>query len=127
MAAVLAGLIAGAALSLGTDEVMRALGVFPPWGQRVADGPLLLATVYRSIYNAAGSYLAARLAPARPMAHAIALGVVGLVLSMAGAAATWNKGPEFGPRWYSLALFFLVMPFAWAGGKLHGAISRRGD
>jgi hypothetical protein len=43
---------------------------------------------------------------------------VGLAVSIAGAAATWNKGPAFGPHWYPLALIVLAMPQAWLGGKL---------
>jgi hypothetical protein len=45
--------------------------------------------------DTAGSYLAARLAPDRPMQHALVLGAVGLALSIAGAVGTWNAGPEF--------------------------------
>lgn len=116
--AILAGVLAGIILSLGTDALMRAAGVFPPPGQRVDDAPLLLATAYRTLYGVAGSYLTARLAPARPMWHALVLGVLGLLASIAGAAATWNAGPEFGPHWYALALVVLAMPQSWAGGRL---------
>jgi hypothetical protein len=45
-------------------------------------------------------------------------GFVGLALSTFGAAATWNKGPAFGPHWYPLALIVLALPTAWIGGKL---------
>jgi hypothetical protein len=45
-------------------------------------------------------------------------GVVGLAVSIVGAAVTWNKGPAFGPHWYPLALIVLAMPQAWVGGKL---------
>lgn len=38
--------------------------------------------------------------------------------SFAGAMATWNKGPEFGPGWYPLTLVALSLPLAWIGGKL---------
>jgi peptidoglycan/LPS O-acetylase OafA/YrhL len=79
----------------------------------------VLAAAYRVVYAVAGGYVAARVAPRRPMAHALALGVVGLVVSAAGAAATWNEGPAFGPRWYPLALVATALPCAWAGGRLH--------
>jgi hypothetical protein len=116
--AVLAGLLATVVLSLGTDVVMYATGVFPPWGQRVGDALLLLATAYRTVFGVAGGYITARLAPDRPMQHALAGGLVGLAISIAGTVATWNAGPAFGPRWYPLALVVLAMPTAWAGGKL---------
>jgi len=48
----------------------------------------------------------------------LAGGVVGLAVSIVGTVVTWNKGPEFGPHWYPLALVALAMPTAWAGGRL---------
>ena len=116
--AVLAGIIVGVILSLVTDEVLHAVGVFPPWDQPPGNGPLLLATVYRTLYSILGSYVIARLAPDRPMQHALVGGVVGLVVSTVGAVVTWNKGPVFGPHWYPLALIVLAIPTAWMGGRL---------
>ncbi len=116
--AVLAGIVTGVILSLGTDVLLHAIGVFPPWDQPAGDGPLLLATAYRTIYSVLGSYIIARLAPDRPMRHALVGGVVGLIVSTVGAVVTWNKGPVFGPHWYPLALIVLAMPTAWAGGRL---------
>src|SRR5713226_6899348 len=114
-------MLAGIVLTLGTDVVLHAAGVFPPWGQSMVgfEGPLLLAMVYRTVYGVAGSYIAARLAPDRPMTHALALGVLGLAVSVVGAVVTWNRGPAFGPHWYPLALIVLAMPQAWVGGRLH--------
>jgi len=118
--AVLAGMLAGIILTIVTDIVLHAVGVFPPWGNSMVgfDGPLLLATVYRTVYGVLASYIIARIAPDRPMRHALVGGFIGLVVSILGAAVTWNKGPAFGPHWYPLALIVLAMPQAWAGGKL---------
>jgi hypothetical protein len=118
--AVLAGMVAGIVATLVTDIVLHKVGVFPPWGESMLgfDRALLLATTYRTVYGVAASYIIARLAPDRPMGHALVGGAVGLAVSILGAAATWNKGPAFGPHWYPLALVVLAMPQAWAGGKL---------
>jgi hypothetical protein len=118
--AVLAGIFAGIVLSLGTDVLLHATHVFPPWGASLVgyDGALLLATIYRSIYGAAGSYIAARLAPNRPMLHAMVLGILGFAVTILGAVATWNKGPAFGSHWYPIALIVLALPTAWVGGKI---------
>jgi hypothetical protein len=116
--AVLAGMFVGIVLTLGTDAVLHAVGVFPPRGQPVGDKPLLLATAYRIIYGIASSYIIARLAPDRPMQHALVGGVVGLVVSIVGTVVTWNAGPAFGPHWYPLALVATSLPTAWAGGEL---------
>jgi hypothetical protein len=116
--AVVAGLLAIVILSTATDMVLHATGVFPPFGQPMSDALFLLATAYRIVYGIAGCYIAARLAPDRPMQHALVLGVVGVVISTAGALATWNRGPAFGPKWYPLAVIAIALPCAWAGGKL---------
>ena len=116
--AVFAGVVAVSVLSLGTDMVMHATGIFPPWFQPMTGSLFMLALAYRVVYGIAGGYIAARLAPNRAMAHALVLGVVGLLLSIAGAAGTWNRGPEFGPKWYPLALVATALPCAWVGGRI---------
>jgi hypothetical protein len=123
---VIAGILVGIVITLATDVVLHAVGVFPPWGASMVgfDGALLLATAYRAVYGVLGSYIIARLAPDRPLQHALVGGFLGLVVSIVGAAVTWNKGPAFGPHWYPLALIALAMPQAWAGGRLYEMLSR---
>jgi len=116
--AVFAGLLFIVALSLLTDVVLHATGIYPPWFQYMSDSLFLLATAYRIVYSIFGSYLTARLAPHRPMLHALILGVIGVVLSIAGALSTWNKGREFGPKWYPIILIVMALPLAWVGAKL---------
>lgn len=77
---------------------------------------LVLATIYRSAYGVIASYIVARLAPNRPMLHAMIGGFIGLLASIAGAIATWNRG--LGPHWYPVALVVLAVPPAWVGGRL---------
>jgi hypothetical protein len=114
--AVLAGLVAIFVLSTGVDLVLHATGVFPAWGQTMSDGLFLLATAYRIVFSIAGCYLAARLAPDRPAAHARALGIVGVVISLGGVAAAW--GGQLGPLWYPIGLVLVSLPCAWVGGRL---------
>jgi hypothetical protein len=124
--ALLAGMLAGIILSIGTDVLLHVIGLFPPLGQPVSSPLLLLATAYRSVYGVIGSYIAARLAPSSPMMHALVLGMVGFVVSIVGAVVTWNKGPAFGPHWYPVALIVLAIPTAWVGGKLREMQMARG-
>jgi hypothetical protein len=112
--AVLAGLLAIFIVTTATDVALHATGVFPPLGQRMADALFLLATAYRIVYGVAGSYLTARLAPDRPVQHALALGLIGVALSTAGAVVMWSAGPP----WYSLSIIAIALPCAWAGGTL---------
>jgi len=117
-AALFWGFLVVVVLSIGTDAALHAAGIFPALGKAMSDPLFLLATAYRTVYSILGSYVTARTAPDRPMQHALAGGVVGLVLSIAGAIATWNRGPELGPHWYPLALVATALPCAWAGGSL---------
>jgi hypothetical protein len=113
--AVAAGLVAIFAVTTVTDVVMHATGVFPPPGAPPMSGTLfLLAFAYRFVFDVAGCWLTARLAPARPMGHALVLGSIGLVLSIAGAAAMWDAGPA----WYPLSLAASALPCAWLGARL---------
>ena len=115
--AIVAGFLAGAVLSLGTDQILHVTGVYPPWGQTMSDGLFGLATAYRVLFNILGCYVAARLAPVKPLWHALFIGWVGLVLSVMGAAAAWSN-PSMGPHWYSVLIALISLPCAWVGGKL---------
>jgi peptidoglycan/LPS O-acetylase OafA/YrhL len=123
--AIVAGFFATFVLSIATDLALHAAGVFPPWGQPMSDGLFVLATTYRIIYTLAGGYITARLAPGRPMGHALALGIIGSFAAIAGTVATWDKGPEFGPKWYPLALVVTALPCVWLGGKLAQRTARK--
>jgi hypothetical protein len=92
-AAVFLGFIAIVVLSLGTDQVLHVLQVYPPWGQPMYDPRLnLLALSYRIVYGVVGSYITARFATYSPMRHALVGGAIGFVLSTAGAIATIPMG-----------------------------------
>ena len=104
--------------SLGADSIMHATGIFPPRGQPMSDALFALALAYRTIFGTLGGYVVARLAPDHPMRLALWSGLFGLIVSTAGAVATWNAGPAFGPRWYPLALTATTIPTAWAGAKI---------
>lgn len=116
--AILLGILVVFALSLGTDQVLHVLEVYPPWGQPMySTGLLLLALAYRTVYGVVGGYVVARFAPHAPMRHAVIFGVVGLVFSAAGAIAAMTA--ELGPAWYPLALLLTALPCAWLGGRLY--------
>jgi hypothetical protein len=118
--AVVAGLVAIFAVTTATDVVMHLSGVFPPADAPPMSGPLfLVAFAYRFVFDVAGSYLTARLAPDRPMRHALALGAVGLLLSIAGTVAFWDVGPH----WYPIAIGASALPCAWLGARLRGTRS----
>ena len=116
--AVIAGLVVVGILDLGIDSILHATGVYPPWLQPMSTSLWLLAIGYCTIDGITGGYIAAWLAPDRPVTHALVLGLIGVILSAAGVVGTWNKGPEFGPKWYPLTLVGVALPCALIGGLL---------
>ena len=113
--AIIAGLVAIFVLSLATDQLFHSLGVYAPWGEPMNEtADAILAFAYRCLYGIAGGYIAGRLAPRAPVAHALALGGIGVVLSTLGAVAMWDMAPA----WFSLGLVATALPVSWAGGTL---------
>jgi hypothetical protein len=116
--AVVAGAAISIILEVGTDAAMRAMEIFPKVEGSMSDALFALATAYRTIFGVLGAYITARLAPNRPMMHALILGALDTVAAAAGAIAMWDKMPAIGPKWYALVLIVLGLPTAWLGGKL---------
>ena len=121
--AVLAGVLVIIIVTTLVDIVLHATGVYPPWDQPIDNRLALLATGYRIVISVGGAWLTARLAPDRPLHHAMILGYVGVVLGLVGLVATWSR--DLGPRWYPIALVVLAIPQCWAGGTLYEAQSSR--
>ena len=113
--AVVAGFLTVVVLSTVTDFVLESAEFFPPIGQGIFSTPLLLiAFAYRSLYTVVGGFVTARLAPDRPMRHAIILGIVGIVAGCIGVVVGWNMSAH----WYPIALVLGALPCTWLGGKL---------
>jgi hypothetical protein len=113
--AILVGFIAGAILSVLTDLLLEKTGFMrmEPFNYN-SWWIIIIVILYRCIYNVLGCYIAATLAPNRPMRHALILGFIGLAITIAGTIAMWDKPPH----WYPIALILLTLPSAWLGGKL---------
>ena len=116
--AVLAGFVVVIVITLLTDAILHWTHFYPPLGEYTPGSALIWATVYRTIYGVIGSYITARLAPRRPMKHALIGGAIGMVIATAGAIATWNHVPSLGPHWYPVSLIVGALPTAWLGAKL---------
>jgi hypothetical protein len=112
--AIVAGFLVVVVLSIGTDLVLHATHVYT--GPQLNDNQSALATAYRTLFAIVGSYITARLAPHKPMKHALIGAAVGTVIATGGAVATWNK--DLGPHWYPVALVLTAFPTAWIGAKI---------
>jgi hypothetical protein len=75
---------------------------------------LLLSQALVGVYAIFGCWLAAALAPSRPMRHALILGALGLAFNLVMAPMSAARLPV----WYLAVAIALVMPYAWAGGWL---------
>lgn len=116
--AIFLGFLAVFALSLGVDEVLHLLAVYPPWGQPMNEPGLnLLALSYRCVIQVAGGWIMARYAPYAPMRHAMIGSLIGLALSTFGAVATIPM--HLGPAWYPILLAVSSVPTTWLGAVLY--------
>jgi hypothetical protein len=112
------GFLTVAVLSLGTDQVLHVLKVYPPWDQPMPQPSLnLLALSYRIVYTIMGNYFTARLAPYSTMSHVWILGFIGLFLGTIGAIVTVPM--NLGPAWYPIAIALTALPCSWVGGALY--------
>lgn len=114
--AVLAGLFLIPILNLATNAALgRMLPEWYPASGRVEFVPaLLLSCAYVAAFGILGCYVTARLAPSRPMLHALILGALGLAVSIPTAMMAWNDAPA----WFNLYNLLAVIPYAWIGGRI---------
>ena len=115
--AALAGLVFIVISHTAVDKILEGLGIFPPPDQGLhVSWMLALALTYRVLLSIAGCYFTARLAPSRPMVHALILGAIGVLGSTAGIPMAMSQ--NLSPVWYPVSLAILSLPCAWIGGKL---------
>jgi hypothetical protein len=114
--AVVSGFLLIALLSFGTELALMAAmpALFESDGSTSSVAVLVLTIGYVGLYATLGCYLAARLAPNRPMRHALGLGGLGLLFNIAGSWYAWAMAPA----WYHVISLLLVMVWAWLGGRM---------
>jgi hypothetical protein len=117
--ALFIGFVAVVVLSLGTDEVLHLLKVYPPWGEPMYQPGLnLLALSYRAVFTIVGGYLTARFAPHSPMRHVVIGACIGLAIGVAGVVAAASIG-GLGPMWYPVAVAVTGPPCNVLGGVIY--------
>ncbi|HEY1772896.1 MAG TPA: hypothetical protein VGH91_06870 [Gammaproteobacteria bacterium] len=115
--AVAAGLLTIVLLCVLTDALLVAVHVLPsPELHR----PYTLAClgvviVYCTAYTLVGGYVTARLAPTRPVAHAVVLGMLGMALSTLGTLHQW----QIGDGWNAITLVAEGIPLCWLGALIY--------
>ena len=121
--AVLAGMIFIVATHTITDKILESTGIFPPPEQGLhVTWMLVTALVYRVLFQVAGSFITALLAPSRPFLHGMIIGVIGLILGSVAAVVTIPM--NLSPAWYPIALALSSIPSAWLGATMYASFRR---
>ena len=113
--AVVAGFIVVVILSIVTDLVLEKTNLMkkpfdlnPLW-------LIVFVIFYRCLFGVIGSYITARLAPAKPMRLAMIGGMIGFIISIVGVIVMWDTPP----RWYGISIVLTALPCAWLGAKIY--------
>ena len=114
--AVVGGFLLIGVLAFGTGKLMQSAwpAQFDAAGTPTTTLMMIVQLLYVGAYATFGCWLAARLAPSRPMRHALALGVLGLALNIPSAIALRDTSPA----WYLAAGVLTTMLWAWLGGRM---------
>jgi hypothetical protein len=114
--AIVVGFVLTAVLNVGTNAVLaKAAPDLIPTGAPVTDpAALVLVCVYVAAFGILGCYVTARLAPSRPLFHALLLGGIALAMSIPVTIMAWNDTPA----WFNVYNLLAVMPYAYVGGRI---------
>jgi hypothetical protein len=114
--AVASGIIVLSILSFGLESAVLTLA-----GETPQLTPHSMSTPSRAVVSVltllsvvAGGYVTAWLARRKQVAHATAMGVIMLAMTVMVLTSTTVEGPG----WLAIASTCLLVPAAWAGGKL---------
>ena len=115
--AILLAFIVSALLSVATDFLLEAIGVLsdPSEGLFIT-WMIIVVLFYRAIYLALAGFLVARLAPSKPMTHAMILGVTGTIITL--LALLDPTFDEKAPIWFVITLAGITIPSIWLGVKI---------
>jgi hypothetical protein len=124
--AIVVGFILTGALNVGTNTVLARVApemVPPPGTPNTNTTALLVICAYVALFGILGCYVTARLAPSRPLLHALVMGGLALAMSIPMTMAVWNDTPA----WFNVYNLLAVMPYAWIGGTLRERELARGS
>jgi xanthine/uracil permease len=123
-----AGSVASGILVLTVLSFLFEAGVLRVAGEDIGVTPHAMSSPVRAVVAlltllsvVAGGYVTAAFAGRKPVAHAVAMGLV--LLAMTAVVMT-STGVE-GPTWIAITSVCLLVPAAWAGGRLRVGTGRR--
>lgn len=114
--AVVAGFVVIGILAFGTGKLVQSTSPseFDASGTPTTTLMMIVQLLYVGVYATFGCWLAGRLAPSRPMLHALIVGVLGLALNIPSAIMLRDTHPA----WYLAAGVLTTMLWAWLGGRI---------
>ncbi len=121
---VFAGFLTVVILSVATDAIFEAAGIFPSASDqsRFATWMLAIAFVYRSVYAVMGGYVTAALSPGHPEKQVMFLAILGTAGGIGGVIYGWSMADQYGwsivDLWYPVALAVTAYPLTTLGGKI---------
>ncbi len=89
--------------------IRSSQGLFVTW-------QIILVLLYRGIYIVFTGFLVSKLAPHRPMMHALILACIGVVLTL--LATTDPEIARKAPLWFPYTLAAITLPCTWLGVKI---------
>ena len=115
--AIVVGFVLTGALNVGTGTLLSRVApdlVPPPGTPNGSTAGLLLISAYVALFGVLGCYVTARLAPSRPLLHALIMGAIALVMNIAMTIPVWSNAPA----WFNVYNLLAVMPYAYVGGRI---------
>jgi len=111
---ILLAFISIALLSIVTDFLLESIGMLPDPKKGLFDTwAIILVLVYRGIYTIFAGFIIAKLAPSKPILHAIILGAVGIIITILA-----TNDPSFAdkaPLWFGYTMAAITIPCLWVG------------
>jgi hypothetical protein len=123
--AIVVGFVLTGALNVGTNTVLSRVApdmVPPPGTPNTNTAALLVICAYVALFGILGCYVTARLAPSRPLLHALIMGGLALAMSIPVTLSVWNDAPA----WFNVYNLLAVMPYAYIGGTIRERDLARG-
>ena len=107
-----------ALLSITTDFLLESIGILPkPENGLFETWAILLVLFYRAAYTILTGFIIAKLAPVKPMLHAMILGTIALIITLPAVS-----NPSFAEKsemWFGYALLALIFAYLWLGVMVH--------
>jgi uncharacterized membrane protein YeaQ/YmgE (transglycosylase-associated protein family) len=114
---ILLAFVVIALLSMLTDFLLESIGVLPnPQKGLFETWAILLVLFYRVVYTILAGFIVAKLAPNRPMLHAIILGIIGTIITV--LAVSSPSVAEKAPLWFGYTLATITVPCLWFGVRV---------